>query len=72
MSPQIHYVYDWYDGYMNITVLVVGVLPVVEEGIGIAVDNSGMDCVTSKRERHWCDFVITLNTLSYIQCTCYM
>ena len=44
--------------YLNehTTIPVVGVVLVVEEGTGVAVDGSGMDCVTAIWERHWCDF----------------
>ena len=36
---------------MNITIPVVAVVVVVEEGTGVTVDGSGMDFVIAKRER---------------------
>ena len=51
LSPKLHNLYHWYNVYMNITIPVVAVVVVVEEGTGVTVDGSGMDFVIAKRER---------------------
>ena len=53
---------------------VVGVIVVVEEGTGVAVDGSGIGCVTAKKDRQWDFFYITLNIFStiYMLHTMYM
>ena len=52
-------------------ILFVVVVVVVEEGAGVVVDGSGVGWATAKRKilRF---FYVSLNILSYIQCTCYI
>ena len=51
MSPKSHNLYHWYNVYMNITIPVVAVVIIVEEGTRVAVDGNVVSCLIAKRER---------------------
>ena len=51
LSSKSHNLYHWYDVYMNITIPVIAVVIIVEEGTRVAVDGNVVGCLIAKRER---------------------